>query len=160
MSNFNVHIAAGVISALVLAFVLHSLGVSMLVLVFGVILAITASGFPDIDHEKSMPRKIMRAIVPGVVIFLVIYYFFMNHMWNAPVLSIIMLVGVAVVFVFAYEKFIPEHRGATHKLPGLVFVIAISVIAAFFLSFNFVSALVLAVFAVIGFSTHILLDHL
>jgi len=160
MSNFNVHIAAGVVASLLLAFALNSFGVSLLVLVFGVILSIMSAGFPDIDHEKSMPRKIMRALVPGIVIFLVIYYFFTNHMWTAPVLNIIILFGIAVLFVFTYEKFIPQHRGATHKLPGLAFVVAISIIAAFMLGFGFVSAILLAVFALIGFSTHILLDHM
>jgi len=161
MSNFNVHIGAGLVTALLVAFLLQNFfGISMLVITFGVILAVTAAGFPDIDHEKSMPRKIMRSIVPGIVIFLVIYYFFANHMWDAPVLNMIILFGAAALFVFTYERFIPQHRGATHKIPGLAFVVAISVIAAFFLGFSFISAVVLVVFSIIGFSTHVLLDHL
>jgi hypothetical protein len=161
MSNYNVHAAAGVIVSLILAFFLYTfVHVNPLILALGVVIAVISCEFPDIDYNKSMPRKVMRGLVPGVVIFFALYYFFTNQMWNAPLLNIILLVIVAVGFILSYEKFIPHHRGPTHKLPGLLVLVVASVAIAFILGFGFINALLLALFAAVGFAIHLILDHL
>jgi hypothetical protein len=161
MPNFNVHMAAGIIIAFLFAYFLYSIaGFSLLILAFGGIVAVLSAGFPDVDHEKSMPRKVMRGIVPGIVAVFGLYYFFSNRLWQQNLLSIAGLIAVCSAFVLLYEKFIPEHRGATHKLPGLAFVAIISSLVGIFLGLGILNAVILSIFAIVGFSSHVLLDHL
>jgi membrane-bound metal-dependent hydrolase YbcI (DUF457 family) len=161
MPNFNTHVAAGLVAALLLAvFLYYSLGTSPLVLAFGVVLALVATEFPDIDHKRSMPRKILRGIIPGLVIFLLIYFVWTGRMWQGPILNLVVLTALALIFIFAWERFIPRHRGPTHKLPGLVFLVVSAAAFAYFLGLGTVSLAILVAFSVLGFVMHVILDHL
>lgn len=161
MSNAQGHLIAGTLSSLLLAFFLHQFAhINFSVLVLGVILGIVASEFPDIDHPKSLPRKVLRGIMPAIVLFVFIYLFFAWHMWTKNFLMISLFFAAPFLVISSYEYFIPKHRGATHKWPGMATMVALSVSFSFVVGFGVVSLLILTAFAVLGFSTHILLDHL
>jgi len=161
MSNAQGHLIAGTLSSLILAlFLYHFAHISFLVLFLGVILGIVASEFPDIDHPKSLPRKIIRGIMPATIIFVFVYLFFDWRMWTKNVVLISLFFGAPFLIIFSYEYFIPKHRGAMHKWPGMATMVVLSISFSLVVGFGFISLLILTAFAVLGFSTHILLDHL
>jgi uncharacterized membrane protein YeaQ/YmgE (transglycosylase-associated protein family) len=161
MSNAQGHIIAGTFVSLVLAFFLYNyLHVSLLTLVLGVILGILSAEFPDIDHPKALPRKVLRGVMSAFVGFVFLYLFFDWRVWRMSILKIVLFLLTPIIILFTYEKFIPHHRGATHKLPGLITVVSIASLFALVVGFNFVGLFSLVAFASFGFFSHIILDHL
>jgi hypothetical protein len=161
MPNAQAHLIAGTLVAIAVALLLrYAFGFGGVVLLLGAFLLIIASEFPDVDHEKSLPRKIMRGLVPGLVIFATIYAYLNWHMWTAAIYLQLLIFAVPIAFILIYEKFIPKHRGALHKYPGMIVMIAIVVILGVMLKMGFMEMLVLSVFAAIGFGVHILADAL
>ena len=160
MPNAQVHLTIGLLSSLALALSFYSfLHTSLSILISGVILGVMASEFPDIDHPKALPRKVLKGVMPALILFVFAYLFFAWKIWTKGVLSIIIFLVIMVVLLSYYEKFIPKHRGATHKLPGLITVILLSLPLAFAFG-GFMNILVILSFATVGFSTHVILDHL
>jgi membrane-bound metal-dependent hydrolase YbcI (DUF457 family) len=160
MPNAQVHLMAGLLSSLALAFFFYNLfHTGLSVLISGVMIGVMASEFPDIDHPKALPRKVLRGIMPAIILFVLAYLFFAWRIWVKSALSILAFFGAAAAMLLYYEKLIPKHRGATHKLPGLLTVIVLSLPLAFAFG-GFANILVVTAFAVVGFSTHVLLDHL
>ncbi len=161
MSNAQVHIAAGTLVSLILAFVFYNfIHIGLLVVILGIIIGIVSSEFPDIDHPKALPRKILRGIMPAIVLFTFLYLFFKWRMWVRGFWKISLFLAAPVVILATYEYFIPKHRGATHKWPGLAVVVALAFLLSTIAGLSVVNVLVISTFAVLGFSTHILLDHL
>lgn len=160
MANSQGHLIGGTVTGVGLAILLSFLGVNPTTLFLGAIVCIVASEFPDIDHNHSLPRKILRGIVPGLVGIVALYLFFSWKFWNGSSLEMILFLIIPVVFLVSYEKFIPRHRGSIHKWPGLVLFISIVVTLAYFLRFNFLDGAILVLFGVLGFVSHILLDHI
>lgn len=161
MPNAQTHLIAGTLIALAFGLLMkYAFGFSGTVLLLGGILLIVASEFPDVDHDKSLPRKIMRGMVPGLVIFAIIYAYLTRHLWTSPLWMQIVLIIAAVAFIGIYEKFIPKHRGALHKFPGMAVMVAIVVLLGVVLKMSVFEIVVLGVFAAIGFSVHILMDHM
>ena len=160
MSNAQVHLMVGLLSSLALAVLFHnSLHIGMSVLISGILLGVMASEFPDIDHPKALPRKVLRGVMPAIILFVFAYLFFAWRIWTKSALFMLIFLAVAAALLLYYEKFIPKHRGATHKLPGLITVVILSLPLAFAFG-GLVNILVTVSFVVVGFSTHILLDHL
>ncbi|MCD6576021.1 MAG: metal-dependent hydrolase [Nanoarchaeota archaeon] len=161
MSNAQGHLIAGTLVSLSLAFVLYNLlHVGLLVVILGIIVGIISSEFPDIDHPKSLPRKVLRGIMPAIVIFTFIYLFFSWRIWTHGLFEISLFFAAPLLIIMFYEYFIPRHRGATHKWPGMATMVALSVSMSFVAGLSFVNVITITLFAVLGFSSHILLDHL
>ena len=116
--------------------------------------------FPDIDHDYSIPRKLLRGMMPGLIGVLALYLFFSWRFWKNSLIKQAVFVAFPFLFLVTYEKFIPRHRGAVHKWPGLLFLLAIVGVLSFFLKYDFLGLGILALFATVGFSTHILLDYI
>lgn len=160
MPNAQVHLTVGLLSSLALAVLFfHSIHTSASVLIVGVLLGVMASEFPDIDHPKALPRKVLRGIMPAIILFVFGYLFFDWKMWTKNIAYIVVFVVTVAILILYYEKFIPKHRGATHKLPGLITVIALSLPLAFAFG-GIVNVLVISAFTAVGFLTHVALDHL
>lgn len=160
MANSQGHLIVGTGAGVGLAVFLSFLGINPTILFMGAIICIIASEFPDIDHNHSLPRKIMRGIVPGIVGMSMLYFFFSWKFWNVPMIQQLLFVAIPIIFLFTYEKFIPRHRGSIHKWPGLsLFILTIAGIA-YFMNVGWVDGGILVLFGVIGFSTHVILDHI
>ena len=161
MSNAQMHIIAGTIVSLLFALVLHNLiHLNIFVLFVGVIIGIVASEFPDIDHPKSLPRKVLRGIMPALIIVVFGYLFLSWRIWTKGIFIIVAFIAAPVLTILSYEYFIPRHRGATHKLPGMIVMIVLTIPFVLAVGMNFINLVVLVSFAVLGFATHIVLDHL
>lgn len=160
MANSQGHLIAGTIAGVGLAMLLSFLGLSPSILFLGAVVCIVASEFPDVDHDHSLPRKVMRGIVPGLIGMIALYLFFSWRFWNSSLVEQILFVAFPAVFLISYEKFIPRHRGSIHKFPGLLILLVIIAVAAYFLNFNLIDGGVLLLFGAVGFSTHIFLDHI
>ncbi|MCD6547471.1 MAG: metal-dependent hydrolase [Nanoarchaeota archaeon] len=161
MPNYPTHILSGAIASFVLAFVLFKTGfTNPLVLTVGFILGVIASEFPDIDQKNSIPRKVLRTYFPALVIIAFVYLFFKLRVWTKDILYLIGFVAIPVIIILTYEKFIPRHRGAIHKLPGLIMISITTLPIGILLNANLSIFLILELFVFIGFSTHILLDNI
>ena len=122
-------------------------------------IGIVAAEFPDIDHPKSLPRKVLRKIMPVFILSAFAILFFVWRIWEKDPVSFVLFIAAPAFLIIFYEKFIPRHRGATHKWPGLTAMVLISLPLGLAIG-GFVNVLIIVSFVVIGFSTHILLDHL
>ena len=161
MSNAQAHLIAGTFVSLVLAFVFNNfLNINQSIVVLGIFLGIISSEFPDIDHPKSLPRKIMKGVMPALILFLFAYIFFVWRIWTKDFITIGLFISAPIILIYFYEVFIPRHRGATHKLPGMISMIVLPAVFVLLFGWGFINFLVLMVFVVGGFSTHIILDNL
>lgn len=160
MANSQGHLIGGTIAGVGLALLLSFFGISPTMLFIGAIICIAASEFPDIDHDHSIPRKIIRGILPGLVGVIALYIFFSWRFWKNSLIEQAVFVAFPFLFLATYEHFIPRHRGAVHKWPGLLFLLALVGVLAFFLKYDFLGLGVLILFAAVGFSTHIVLDYI
>jgi membrane-bound metal-dependent hydrolase YbcI (DUF457 family) len=160
MANAEGHLVAGTVAGVGLALLLSFLGIGPLVLFLGALVCIIASEFPDIDQDKSLPRKVMRGVLPGLVGMLALYLFFSWRYWNSQLWEQALFVALPAAFIISYEKFIPRHRGAIHKFPGLAVLLSVIAIIAFFVHFSWIEGGVLLLFGAVGFGTHVFLDHI
>ena len=160
MANLQGHMIAGTIAGVGLAILLSFFNISPTILFIGAVISIGSAMFPDIDHDHSIPRKLLRGLMPGLVGVIALYLFFSWRFWNTSLVQQAIFVAFPFLFLVTYEKFIPRHRGAVHKWPGLLFLLALVGILAFFLKYDFVGLGVLVLFSVLGFGSHILLDYL
>lgn len=160
MADSQGHLIAGTICGVGLAVILSFMGIGAAALFLGAIICIIASEFPDIDHDHSLPRKVLRGIIPGLVGIIALYLFFSWRFWNSSWLEQVLFVVLPIVFLFSYEQFIPRHRGSIHKWPGLALFLAVLIAIAYFLRFGVVDAAVLVLFGAVGFSSHVILDHI
>ena len=160
MPNSTTHFGAGVITAVLLFIVFSQFHYSRMLLFLGAIFCVMAAEFPDIDQGNSIPRKVMRHLLPGVVVALIVYLFFYWSMWSRTVGELLLFLIVPAIFLFSYEKFIPAHRREIHQLPGLAIVIVLMIAVGAFLRLNFLETTILSACAGLGFISHIALDHL
>ncbi|MDD5181954.1 MAG: metal-dependent hydrolase [Candidatus Nanoarchaeia archaeon] len=160
MANLKGHLIAGTIAGVSLAFLLSFFGVNPAMLFIGAVLCIGAAMFPDIDQENSTPRNIMRGIVPGLVGLIALYLYFSWRYWNNSLLEQALFIAFPFVFLLVYEKFMPRHRGAIHKFPGLLMVSGAVIVLGLFLGYNPLGIGVLVLFSVLGFSSHVIMDHI
>lgn len=160
MANSQTHLMVGAFSSMVLAFVFYKfIGISTFVVGAGVVLGIVSAMFPDIDHPKALPRKVLRGVMPAFVLFIFGYLFFDWRIMHQSQWNIVLFFAAPVLIILFYQYFIPKHRGATHKWQGLITVILIAAVLSIVFG-GIVNALVLVTFAILGFSTHIVLDHI
>ena len=161
MANAQMHIFAGTIVSLLFALAIYNVvHVSTFVILAGILIGVVSSEFPDIDHPRSLPRKVLRGIMPTIIVVLFGYLFFIWKIWNHGIFIISAFFATPIILVLSYEYFIPKHRGATHKLPGMAVMIALTIPFVLAVGPNFVNLIVLVSFAVLGFSTHVVLDHI
>lgn len=161
MSNAQNHIIVGTLVSLILAFIFNNFfNINQGIIVIGVVLGIISSEFPDVDHPKSLPRKIMKGLMPAVILFIFGYLFFTWKIWTKDFVIIGFFISLPIILIYFYEYFIPRHRGSTHKLPGMIAVSVLTVPFTFLFGWNLINFIVLIVFVITGFSTHILLDNL
>lgn len=159
MASGQTHLMVGAFASILLAFVFHKfMGASIFVAGAGVVLGIVSAMFPDIDHPKALPRKVLRGIMPAVVLFVFGYLFFKWRILQQTRWNIILFFAAPILIILFYQHVIPRHRGATHKLPGLITMILAAVVLSVVFG-GIVNALILITFAVLGFSTHVVLDH-
>lgn len=160
MANLHGHLIAGTIAGVGLAFLLSFLGVNPTMLFIGAVICIGSAMFPDIDQENSTPRNIMRGIVPGLIGIIALYLYFSWRYWKNSLLEQALFVAMPFAFLLIYEKLIPRHRGAIHKLPGLLMLGGAVVVLGLFLGYNPIGIGVLVLFSVTGFSSHVIMDHI
>ncbi|HDQ59695.1 MAG TPA: hypothetical protein ENN30_00710 [Candidatus Woesearchaeota archaeon] len=160
MPNSTTHFTAGVITAVILFLAMGYFGISRIVLFLGAMLCIMVSEFPDIDQHNSIPRKVMRHLLPGVVIALSLYLFFSWRVYSESLLHILLFIAVPVAFLTVYERFIPAHRKEVHKLPGLVAVALLMWLISAFLNLSMMETTAIILFGSAGFISHIALDTL
>ena len=159
MASGQTHLMVGAFASILLAFVFHKfMGASIFVAGAGVVLGVVSAMFPDIDHPKALPRKVLRGIMPAVVLFVFGYLFFKWRILQQTQWNMILFFAAPVLIILFYQYFIPRHRGATHKWQGLMTMILAAVVLSVVFG-GIVNALILITFAVLGFSTHIVLDH-
>lgn len=161
MPNAQVHLIAGTFSSLVIAFILYKLAhIGFPILMLGIAIGIIASEFPDIDHPNSLPRKILKGVMPALIFFLFIYLFFSLRIWNYGFILASSFFILPILAILTYEHFIPKHRGATHKWPGIAFLVGLTIPFSLATGFNLTITLSLILFALSGFFTHVVLDSL
>ncbi len=161
MSNAQTHLIAGTIASLILAIIFTNFfNISQEIILIGIFLGIISSEFPDIDHSKSLPRKIMRGIIPAILLFIFGYFFMIWEIWTREYIVIGIFISILIIIIYFYEFLIPRHRGSTHKLPGLVALLVFTAFIPFLFNWKVINVITLSVFVILGFSTHIILDNI
>lgn len=160
MVNLHGHLIAGTIVGVGLAFLLSFFGVNPTMLFIGAVICIGSAMFPDIDQENSTPRNILRGVIPGLVGIIALYLYFSWRYWKNSLIEQALFIAFPFAFLFVYEKFIPRHRGAIHKMPGLMILLGTVVVLGMFLEYNPLGIGILALFSTMGFSSHVIMDHI
>jgi len=161
MANFDMHLntAAIISGALSISFVgLHLIDIktSFYCFIAGVIGGI----LPDIDHNYSIPIKLLKFILSNLVAFLVIITYF-NKLKFLELIGV--WIGVLVLFegiFFLFKKF-TTHRGIIHSVPmGVLFALLSILFLNKVLGFSIIKAYFVGLFLFIGYVIHLFLDEI
>ena len=115
---------------------------------------------PDIDHENSIPVKILQFVLSNLIAFLIV----INYLTKLKLLEIIALwLFTYIMFegiFFIFKKF-TVHRGIIHSIPvGFLFGILTTLFLIKVLHFSIIKSYYIGSFVFIGYLTHLILDEI
>ncbi len=154
MSNALGH---SIFAAIITIFFISILNASMEVKITAGIIAFGFAFLPDIDHPKAVARKAYRefgTIIVALVLFAMLWIYGKMEV----VLAIALSALLAIAFIKISEKFMPKHRGITHKFAfaGML-AVAMYIIMAVIGNKH---AAIYAISGLIGYCSHIILDRM
>ena len=161
MANFNMHLnTAAVVSGISAATLasIHMIDVKTSFYCF--FAGIIGGILPDIDHDNSVPVRIIQFIISNLVAFLVVY----NYFTKLKILDIVALwLGIYILFefiFFLFKKF-TTHRGIIHSIPmGILFGFITILFLHNVLHLNIIVSYYVGIFVFIGYLTHLVLDEI
>lgn len=161
MANFSTHVnVAAVVSASAAGFLAthHIMDTKTAFLCFSA--GIIGGVLPDIDHDNSIPVKIIQFIISNIIAFIVIYKF-INSLKFLEI--IILWFGVYLIneFIFYFFKKLTTHRGIIHSIPAaFLFWCGSTFILYRYLDFSLKKSYLIGGFVFVGFITHLILDEM
>ena len=161
MANFNVHLNSAAIVSGISSVTLASVHMIDIKTSFYCFFAGIIGGIlPDIDHDNSIPVRIIQFIISNLVAFLVVY----NYFTKLKILDIVALwLGIYVLFeiiFFLFKKF-TTHRGIIHSIPmGILFGLITILFLYNVLHLNLIISYYIGIFIFIGYLTHLILDEI
>jgi membrane-bound metal-dependent hydrolase YbcI (DUF457 family) len=114
---------------------------------------------PDIDHNNSIPIKILQFFLSNLIAFLII----VRYLGKYPILNILFLwivsyISVNILF-FLFKK-LTTHRGIIHSIPAaFFFFFLVSLISYKYFGLNVLKSYLIGLFVFIGYITHLILDE-
>ena len=115
---------------------------------------------PDIDHNKSIPIRIMQIFFTNLIAFLVVFKFMKKY----PLLNLLFIWIISYLIVsllFLFFKKVTLHRGIIHSIPtSLIVWFLISIISYRFFNLDIKKSYLLGFFVFIGYITHLVLDEI
>ena len=161
MANFNMHLNTASIVSGISAAALASVHMIDIKTSFYCFFAGVLGGIlPDIDHDNSIPVRIIQFVISNLVAFLVVY----NYLGKLKLLDIIVLwLGISIVFeiIFFFFKRLTTHRGIIHSIPmGILFGLITILFLHNILHLNIIVSYYVGIFIFIGYLTHLILDEI
>ncbi|MEO1958574.1 MAG: metal-dependent hydrolase [Nautiliaceae bacterium] len=158
MANFKTHLGvAAVVSGGGALLLYDKVGVkdALFLFVSGCIGGI----LPDIDHDNSIPLRILQNISTLFVVFFVFLFFYDKV--NSLMLLIFMITGYIGSFLLFYifKKF-TTHRGIIHSISFGVLLALLFNFVIFEVSNNQKLSLLAGFFLFLGYVTHLILDEI
>ena len=161
MANFNMHlntaaVVSGTLAATLSAFHFIDIKTSFYCFFAGIIGGI----LPDIDHENSIPVRILQFVLANLIAFLIIS----NYLVKLKLLEIIGIwIGVYLVFegLFYLFKKYTTHRGIIHSIPvGVLFSLMTILFLNKVLHLSIIKSYYIGIFLLVGYLTHLILDEI
>ena len=161
MANFNMHLNTASIVSGISAAALASVHMIDIKTSFYCFFAGVLGGIlPDIDHDNSIPVRIIQFVISNLVAFLVVY----NYLGKLKLLDIIVLwLGISIVFeiIFFFFKRLTTHRGIIHSIPmGILFGLITILFLHNILHLSVIVSYYVGIFIFIGYLTHLILDEI
>ena len=159
-TGFREHIGASILFMLATAIMLNR--ISDQVFLLASFIFIISSIMPDIDHPKSIPRKIARAMFFVLVLSASIIFLLMLAK-PEPVETLLIIPSLALLtaflFTFLFESAIPGHREELHsKSTALLFGLGVFLICLTRL--NLTDSALYGAFSAAGYLFHIFVDFI
>jgi len=161
MANFNMHLnTAAVVSGTAAATLasIHMIDVKTSFYCF--FAGIIGGILPDIDHDNSIPVRIIQFVISNLVAFLVVY----NYIGKLkPLETVGLWIGIYVLFemIFFFFKRFTTHRGIIHSIPmGILFGFITILFLYKILHLNIIVSYYVGIFIFIGYLTHLVLDEI
>jgi len=161
MANFNMHLNSAAVVSGVLAISLAGAHMIDLKTSFYCFFAGIIGGIlPDIDHNNSIPVRIIQFVISNLSAFLIIY----NYVTKLKILQIVALwIGIYIFFeivFFLFKKF-TTHRGIIHSIPmGILFGFITILFLNNILHLSLIKSYYIGLFVFIGYLTHLILDEI
>jgi hypothetical protein len=156
-TGFKEHLLASLLFAVPAVFFIKPIELALAACLFFV----ASSLLPDVDHPKSIPRKLMRGLVFLLIFFsstLALSFLFPK---KDPFAAFLFLPATALlaslVITFIIEISIPKHRGKIHSAGAGLFL-GLLVFVLFAVLVPFTAALSLGSSAFLGYLFHLLVD--
>ena len=161
MANFNMHLNTASIVSGISAATLASMHIIDVKTSFYCFFAGILGGIlPDIDHNNSIPVRLIEFIVANLVAFLVVS----AYLSKLKLFEILALwVGIIVVFNLLFNLFkkFTIHRGIIHSVPmGILFSLASIVFLYRVIHLSAMSSYYIGMFVFLGYMTHLILDEI
>lgn len=164
MALFEEHLKAGVITSVIISFLIYYynplfIDISISIILLYIPVHIIGSIFPDIDSNTSKPRKYLTYI--SVIISIIISYIFTKHytllknQTTNLILTSIVLIIISIILLKLLDKII-KHRGILHNLKFYTIITIITVLILINIEKQNISILPIAFLT--GVTTHITLD--
>lgn len=161
MANFNMHlntaaVVSGTLAATLSAFHYIDIKTSFYCFFAGIIGGI----LPDIDHENSIPVRILQFVLANLIAFLIIS----KYLVKLKLFEIIGIwLGVYLLFegIFYFFKKYTVHRGIIHSIPvGVLFSLMTMLFLNKVLGLSVNKSYYIGLFVLIGYFTHLILDEI
>lgn len=161
MANFNMHlntaaVVSGTLAATLSAFHYIDIKTSFYCFFAGIIGGI----LPDIDHENSIPVRILQFVLANLLAFLIIS----KYLVKLKLFEIIGIwVGIYLFFevLFYFFKKYTVHRGIIHSIPvGVLFSLMTMIFLNKILKLSITKSYYIGLFVLIGYFTHLILDEI
>jgi len=115
---------------------------------------------PDIDHNNSIPVRIIQFVITNLVAFLIVY----NYLDELkPLETVVLWIGIYILFeiIFFFFKKLTTHRGIIHSIPmGILFGLITILFLKNILHLNLIVSYYIGIFIFIGYLTHLVLDEI
>ncbi len=156
-TGFREHLLASLLVAVPAVFFIKPIELALAACLFFV----ASSLLPDVDHPKSIPRKLMRGLVFLLIFFSTILALSFLFPQKDPFAAFLFLPATALlaslVITFIIEISIPKHRGKIHSAgAGLFLGLLVFVLSAVLVPVP--TALLLASAVFLGYTLHIAVD--
>lgn len=160
-TGFNEHIASSALFAFLI--LLFSNGLSNPTLIALLLVFVFGSIVPDVDHPKSTPRKIFRALfvillLSSISILLIIS----GGSSQDYLIPAVVALATTLLLLFLVERFIPKHRGIVHsKSAAIVFgFVCFCIILVLSFQPDLGMAFLFGASASFGYLFHLLVDYM
>ena len=161
MANFNMHlntasIVSGISAATLASVHMIDIKTSFYCFFAGIIGGI----LPDIDHNNSIPVRLIEFVLANLVAFLVV----LAYLPKLRLFEIIALWGGIIVLfhlLFTIFKKFTVHRGIIHSIPmGILFSLGSILFLYRVIHLSAITSYYIGIFVFIGYLTHLILDEI